>query len=146
MDAHPFYPSASQPTPLRFRGLPDSLAAQHLEGSECCMIHADNELSASAEGVWLNPAVRVGYDGWSYDAVNPEGRAWLSLTEIYVGLWRNRLSRWWPVNWVTRFAINWVVDHRLRLWKKAQPHLTEPGRSCLINEMQVLVANGWAHV
>ena len=145
MDAHPFYATASRPSPLRFRGIPDSLAAYHLEGSECCIIHADNHLSAS-EGVWLNPNVRVGYDGWSYDAVNPDRSAWLSLKETYGGLWKNRLSRWWPVHWVKQLVISWVVDHRLRMWKKAQPNREEPGRDCLINEMQVLVWNGWAHV
>ncbi|KAH7144270.1 cryptococcal mannosyltransferase 1-domain-containing protein [Dactylonectria estremocensis] len=29
-----------------FRGLDDTLAAQHLEGSECCLIHTDNPVSA----------------------------------------------------------------------------------------------------
>ncbi|SPQ25522.1 32d47f56-b61b-4914-af33-11debf7c489f [Thermothielavioides terrestris] len=53
---------------LRFRGLPDSLAAAHLEASECCLIHADNPASRS-RGVFLNPAVRVGYSRAAYDRV-----------------------------------------------------------------------------
>ncbi|BAE60536.1 unnamed protein product [Aspergillus oryzae RIB40] len=50
MDAAPFY----QHPPLKFRGISDSLAKSHLEGSECCLIHADNPLSRE-KGVWLNP-------------------------------------------------------------------------------------------
>ncbi|KAJ4396833.1 hypothetical protein N0V93_001055 [Gnomoniopsis smithogilvyi] len=51
-DAAPFYGEE----PLRFRAIPDSLADFHLEGSECCLIHADNPLSArESSGVWLNP-------------------------------------------------------------------------------------------
>lgn len=145
MDAAPFYPTTSHVSPLRFRGIDDSLAVHHLEGSECCLIHADNYLTAQ-KGVWLNPNVRVGYDGPAYDTVNPDRIVWLSFMDIYGGLWKNRLSRWWPVNWVKHAFINWVVDHRLRTWKKAEPGRIEPGRYCLINEMQVLVWNGWAHV
>ncbi|KAJ4289447.1 hypothetical protein N0V88_006927 [Collariella sp. IMI 366227] len=36
--------------PLLFRGVPDSLAAKHVEGSECCLVHADNLLSGSWAG------------------------------------------------------------------------------------------------
>ncbi|EAQ87609.1 hypothetical protein CHGG_04228 [Chaetomium globosum CBS 148.51] len=59
---------------LRFRGIPDSLAALHLEASECCLIHADNPGSRT-RGVYVNPAVRVGYNRLAYDAVhnNPTG-------------------------------------------------------------------------
>lgn len=53
-DAKPFYNSP----PLSFPAIPDTLAAKHIEGSECCLIHFDNELSAS-KGVWLNPSLRV---------------------------------------------------------------------------------------
>lgn len=53
----PFY----QDQPLQFRGLQDSMAAHHLEASECCLIHADNVLT-KMKGVWINPNVRVGYD------------------------------------------------------------------------------------
>lgn len=57
MAAVPFYDSTS---PFRFRGVPDTLAHHHIEGSECCIIHADNRLSQH-QGVWINPNVRVGY-------------------------------------------------------------------------------------
>ena len=63
MDSKPFYESWR---PLRFRGISDSLAELHLEGSECCLIHQDNPLTAK-HGVWLNPNVRVGYNKEAYD-------------------------------------------------------------------------------
>ena len=57
MNAEPFYDKTH---PLRFRGVPNTLAHRHVEGSECCLIHADNRLSKDL-GVWINPKVRVGY-------------------------------------------------------------------------------------
>ncbi|KAK2855668.1 hypothetical protein FQN49_004966, partial [Arthroderma sp. PD_2] len=50
MDSSPFY----QDPPLKFRGISDGIAKMHLEGSECCLVHADNPLSKQM-GVWLNP-------------------------------------------------------------------------------------------
>ncbi|KAH0280929.1 hypothetical protein KCU91_g636, partial [Aureobasidium melanogenum] len=47
MNAKPFY----QTPRLIFRGVSDSLAKLHVEGSECCLIHTDNPLSAE-QGVW----------------------------------------------------------------------------------------------
>lgn len=85
MDAAPFYSYN-----LSFRGIPDSLALQHLEGSECCLIHADNPLS-QVKGVWLNPNVRVGYSEAAYEAVNADDR--LSVYTIARGLWQNRVYR-----------------------------------------------------
>jgi hypothetical protein len=147
MEAAPFYANF----PLRFRGIPDSLAKHHLEASECCLIHADNPLSLT-QGVWLNPNVRVGYNGPAYEAVNPARGSWLSSSEIFVGLWKARIWRWVT----TTYFKDSVVDRRLRAWEKESntrywenkpnPRHYEPGRHCLINEMQVLVANGWAHV
>lgn len=137
MDAAPFYDE----TPLQFRGIADSLAASHLEGSECCLIHADNDLSMS-KGVWLNPNVRVAYTGPGYEAMNPVQNPWVSTTAIYRGLWQNRILRWLTT---TRIK-DTVVGHRLTLWKDQFPASAEAGAMCLINEMQVLVANGWAHV
>ena len=132
--------------PLRFRGVPDSLAAYHLEGSECCLIHADNPLSADL-GVWLNPRVRVTYNGQAYeDTHDKSGGSWISLWGVIRGLWLNRLLRWigWlQVEW-------WETMGRVNAWKidgtaKGQSR-SEPGGFCLIDEMQVLVVNGWAHV
>jgi hypothetical protein len=47
MPARPFVSSPS----LRFRGIPDSLAASYIEGSECCLIHTDVRKSAGARRV-----------------------------------------------------------------------------------------------
>jgi len=125
---------------LRFRGITDSLAISHLEGSECCLIHADNPLSSS-KGVYLNPNVRVGYNTPAYDAVHPTSN-WISLSQIFWALWENRLRRWTT----TPLFKEWVVQRRVRRWEAQDKHNQEPGRFCLINEMQVLVENGWAHV
>jgi hypothetical protein len=127
-------------TKLRFRGTSDSLAAYHVDGSECCLIHADNPLSAT-DGVFLNPQVRVGYSGDAYQLVNPNG-SWLTSWQILSGLWENRLRRWWT----TPKLKEWTMDRRLRRWKRKDKRNSEPGNFCLINEMQVLVKNGWAHV
>jgi hypothetical protein len=140
MPASPFYES---PNPLRFRGIPDTLAAHHLEGSECCLVHADNPLTPQ-KGVWLNPNVRVGYNEAAYKAAHhPPTGAWLSLSEIFFGLWKNRIVRWTT----TRFFKEWVVKRRVSTWESSAPaHHREPALHCLINEMQVLASNGWAHV
>ena len=143
MEAAPFYANF----PLRFRGIPNSLALHHVEASECCLIHADNPLSVT-QGVWLTPNVRVGYNGPAYEAVNPDRGSWLSSFEILFGLWRARIQRWVT----TTYFKDSVVDRRLRAWKKESNtrywdkerniRNDEPGRHCLIDEMQVLVTNG----
>ncbi|KAM0722855.1 hypothetical protein Q7P37_001053 [Cladosporium fusiforme] len=141
MNAEPFYSTIN---PLRFRGTPDSLAALHLEGSECCLIHTDNPLSAS-KGVWLNPNVRVGYNARAYDMVNPYGtraNAWVGTASVLHGSWENRLLRWLTMEW---FDDN-CVRRRIRKWQGLGDERVETGAACLINEMQVLIANGWAHV
>lgn len=135
----PATPFVSSP-PLRFRAVPDSLSLSHLEGSECCLIHADNPLS-QLHGVYLNPQVRVGYNPEAYAAVHPT-RAWLSLQNLAVALWENRIRRWTTSSY---FKMQ-VVRSRVAKWEKDHPQQRESGDFCLINEMQVLVANGWAHV
>ena len=144
MDANPFYTTSAEP--LRFRGTPDTLAAHHLEGSECCLIHTDNPLSAS-KGVWLNPNVRVGYSAEAYHAVNPKGKkanAWVGAASVVHGSWENRILRWLTTTWFEER----IVRRRVEKWRALRPGETreESGTACLINEMQVLVANGWAHV
>ncbi|KAL6694867.1 glycosyltransferase family 69 protein [Trichoderma pleuroticola] len=136
MPAEPFVSS----TKLRFRAVPDSLAAHHLEGSECCLIHADNPLSKT-KGVYLNPRVRVGYNYPAYVATHPPAKSWVSSWDIFTGLWVNRIRRWtlWSFD-------GWVVSSRVGRWEKEKSGNREPGEFCLINEMQVLVENGWAHV
>lgn len=149
-------------SPLRFRGIPDSLAARqyHLEGSECCLIHADNPLSRT-RGVFVNPAVRVGYNQRAYDAVHPKygsgagtsgSGSWLSLWQIWSGMWRNRVARWMTSPWFKER----VVMGRLKRWMDEEKRTKdgegeerkreEKGRFCLVNEMQVVVKNGWAHL
>ncbi|KAL2267239.1 hypothetical protein VTJ83DRAFT_4516 [Remersonia thermophila] len=155
---------------LRFRGIPDSLAAAHLEASECCLVHADNPASAS-RGVFLNPAVRVGYTRAAYDAVHPSSPAasWVGLGAIWWGLWKNRLARWVTTPWFQER----VVRGRIEAWKAAGRSSAgdedgedtwdefryegvktpepveareEKGGWCVVDEMQVLVTNGWKHV
>ncbi|KAK7179430.1 hypothetical protein DPSP01_011503 [Paraphaeosphaeria sporulosa] len=128
-------------SPIRFRGIPDSLAATHLEGSECCLIHADNPLSLT-EGVFVNPAVRVGYTREAYEAMKAGERGLSSLALLY-RLWENRVRRWVTV---TPALKSGVVASRVRKWKEGDPKNEEPGSFCLINEMQVLRKIGWAHV
>ena len=135
-DAVPFY----EPDPLVFRGISDSLAAHHLEGSECCLIHADNPLS-STHGVWLNPDVRVGYGPEAYDAVHP-GALWPSTTYSIVGIWKTRITTWLTTPYFKASKIN----SRLEKWRQADSGRNEPGVQCLINEMQTVIENGWAHV
>ncbi|KAF2667523.1 hypothetical protein BT63DRAFT_294185 [Microthyrium microscopicum] len=144
MPAAPFLP----PQNLAFRGITDSLALKHLEGSECCLIHADNPLTRE-RGVWVNPRVRVGYNGPAYSAVNPvdarglgSGGSWLSGWQVIRGLWENRIRRWLTTAWVEE----WIVKRRVGKWMGEEKGRREDGVHCLINEMQVLVENGWAHV
>jgi hypothetical protein len=137
--------------PLRFRAVSDSLAKHHLEGSECCFIHADGHRT-NQQGVWLNPNVRVGYNLTIYEAVNPEareGRAWPPWREKVKGMWQNRMTRW--LGWLKRTAEWQRVKSRVRAWEAEKVEDGEkPNREralhCLINEMQVLVENGWMHV
>ena len=142
--AEPFY---RQP-PLRFRGIPDSLALHHLEASECCLIHADNWLT-SVRGVWLNPNVRVSYNPEANEQVHPESGRWPSRREKFVGIWSNRWARW--TGFPRRFIERYVVNRRVRIWRD-ETHQEgvednhDDGTHCMINEMQVLVHNGWAHV
>ncbi|KYK58596.1 polysaccharide export protein [Drechmeria coniospora] len=137
MPAEPFVSSTS----LRFRGVPDSLALHHLEASECCLIHADNPLSKTL-GVYLNPRVRVGYNLAAYEATHPgDGDAWVSMWQIWRGLWVNRIKRW------TVFTLEgFVVRSRVGRWEAEASGNKEAGEFCLINEMQILADNGWAHV
>jgi hypothetical protein len=138
MPAHPFMSTGQQ---LQFRAISDSLAAHHLEASECCLIHADNPLTQPL-GVFLNPRVRVGYNRDAYVATHPRG-SWLSAWQIISGLWGNRVRR---LLYRTNFRDR-VVRGRLRKWRaEDETNNVEPGTFCLINEMQVLVENGWAHL
>ncbi|KAF2132012.1 glycosyltransferase family 69 protein [Dothidotthia symphoricarpi CBS 119687] len=125
--------------PLRFRGIPDSLASAHVEGSECCLIHADNPLSAS-RGVFLNPDVRVGYNGSAYEEVHrPE--AIMTPLHMYMAIWHNRMLRMFT----TPLFKEWTVHSRVKAWAE-QTGGRERGEFCLINEMQIVMEWGWRHV
>lgn len=136
MPAGPFVSSPS----LQFRGIPDSLAASHLEGSECCLIHTDNPLRVDKRA-YLNPQVRVGYNGEAYDVVHSQGLV-LSSWQVFKALWENRIRRWTTSPWLKE----WEVSRRVARWKSVSRGNEEAGEICLINEMQVLIKNGWAHV
>ena len=137
--ADPFY----KIPPIRFRGIPDSLAAHHLEASECCLIHADNELSQK-QGVWLNPNVRVSYNAEADKIVRPKSGQWPSRSERVRGIWNNRLERWTGSPW--RYLERSLVNKKIQLWQNEQNEDHSNGTFCIVNEMQVLVDNGWAHV
>ncbi|KAJ5165044.1 Mannosyltransferase 1 CMT1 [Penicillium coprophilum] len=136
MPASPFIAKS----PLRFRGIPDSLASYHLEGSECCLIHIDNPLSVE-KGVYLNPLVRVGYSGAANAAVHPMMN-WLSTGRILRGLWVNRLRRFGISTWLKEKVVRMRVDR----WRALSAGNEEYGEICIINEMQILHRYGWAHV
>ena len=144
-DSAPFYADP----PLRFRGVDDSLADLHLEGSECCLVHADNPLSregSTGGGVWLNPNVRVGYNVPAYRQVR--AARFPGPVATVVGAWANRLSRLWIG---MQFSLeSRTVRARVEKWKAETPpgelSRTEPGEPCLINEMQIMWQNGWKHL
>jgi hypothetical protein len=142
-DSAPFYADP----PLRFRGIDDSLADLHLEGSECCLVHADNVLSRDPDkGVWLNPNVRVGYTVEAYRAV--KGGRFPGPWAAVVGGWANRLGR--VKGWIQHDLEMAEVRRRLDKWRSETPtgelSRTEPGVACLINEMQIMWQNGWKHL
>ncbi|KAH9888200.1 cryptococcal mannosyltransferase 1-domain-containing protein [Xylariomycetidae sp. FL2044] len=140
-DSTPFYTNP----PLRFRGIDDSLADLHLEGSECCLIHADNYLS-SEYGVWLNPNVRVGYDVDAYKHIRTN--RYPSPFWTVVGAWINRF-RSYHISVQSRLETR-AVRKKLDQWMLESPdgdlQRYEPGEACLINEMQIMWSNGWKHL
>jgi hypothetical protein len=112
--------------------------------------------------------VRVGYNRAAFDAVQPASPAasWVSLWGIWSGLWKNRLARWLTTPWFEERE----VRGRIEAWKREGEKLKEKaeegdvyrydgpgvkeevevreekGGFCVIDEMQVLVHNGWKHV
>ncbi len=135
---------------LRFRAIPDSVAQYHLEGSECCLIHEENPLTTS-KGVWINPHVRVTYHLSTFHQVHR--RYWLTPGEQWVGIWQNRLARWVsPPRSLRRWAVTarigqWEADNNgHRCGDSSFPGSCVEGSHCIVDEMQVLVENGWAHV
>lgn len=143
MPAAPFLAAPEGGRRLGFRAVDDSLAEeQHLEASECCLIHVDNPFSEPL-GVFLNPRVRVAYNGEAYRWAHPgDGTSWVSVWRIVIGVWEARFRRWFSTDGVKE----WVVRKRVRGWEGKAEGRREMGVDCLINEGQVLVYNGWAHV
>ncbi|KAL9589917.1 MAG: hypothetical protein Q9203_001272 [Teloschistes exilis] len=139
-DAGPF---RQHDHPLRFRGIPDSLAQYHVEASECCTIHYDNPLSFTL-GVWINPAVRVGYSLAAYNAVaavplTGDKMAWPTPAELRWGYWS---SKWlW---WLRDPGPPAKIWYRIRRWQKHHPNVIEPGLDCVSDLAMVLTSNGWA--
>lgn len=134
----------SQEKKLRFRAIPDTLAQKHLEGSECCLIHADNPLSRT-HGIYLNPNVLVSYNSTVYDKLHSPD-AIMSPFTIWRNVWWNRLLRWGTVVWLKEEMVrsrvrSWISEGRVRGEERR-----EVGEVCVINEMQVLHENGWRHV
>lgn len=137
MPADPFISSP----PLRFRAIPDSLAASHLEGSEFCLIHIDNPFHTPQKRTYVNPQVLVGYSGDAYAAMHPQ-QLLLSSWRIFTALWENRIRRWATSPWLKA----WRVRSKVGRWTALSEQHHEAGEVCLVNEMQVLAENGWAHV
>lgn len=143
--AAPFYATPA----LRFRGVPDSLAAWHLEASECCLIHADNhDTPATGAGVWLNPNVRVAYKPEVYSVVNPENGVWPRAAEKVWGVWSRRMLG--RMGAFRRRREGTVVAARVERWleqaNEAGETVRDSANFCLIDEMQVLESAGWRHV
>lgn len=98
----------------------------------------------------MNPNVRVGYNADAYDAANSGSdaasgaRSWVGAASVLHGSWENRILRWFTTTWFD----GRTVTGRIRKWKEegGMEEREENGETCLINEMQVLVGNGWAHV
>ena len=142
MDTTPFYSG------LSFRGIPDSLASKHLEGSECCLIHADlNATQPSHNGIYVNPAVRVGYTAEAYELTHfGDTKTFLTSTQYWLAMWLHRLNR---VRTPSALKLMESIHKRVEKWKKYEENSLEKreevGEMCLIDEMHVLIWNGWAH-
>ena len=168
-DAAPFYPSskptASQSTfpssplsdaaqaitpGLPFRSIPDSLASSHTEASECCLINADLTTSGhNNHGIYINPAVRVGYTELAYNQTHfGESETFISARQYVMAMWLHRLNR---VRTESAEKGMRVVRRRLETWKgEVEMGLTrekreEYGEMCLVDEMHLLIWNGWKH-
>ncbi|CAK7241159.1 MAG: hypothetical protein STHCBS139747_002618 [Sporothrix thermara] len=144
------------PQPLLFRGVADSLAEFHLEGSECCLIHADNPQSRFSDvptsssrrrrrqgrsggdvdaeagkniGVWLNPNVRVAYSASVYRQVRAggaDGGVFPGRLSAVYGTWTNRWQR--ALSSVQFVLESQTVLNRLRRWRAETPE-GEPVRN-----------------
>jgi len=160
MDSAPFYGPRpdSLPPPmddsklgLPFRAIPDSLASKHLEGSECCLIHTDLATSnPSNAGTYINPSVRVGYTIEAYNQTHfgPDENMFLSGTQYVLATWLHRINRLRTPSAEKQLK---AVTGRVRKWLKDEETLAKrelelgKGEMCLIDEMHLLIWNGWKH-
>jgi hypothetical protein len=97
----------------------------------------------------LNPKVRVAYNNVSDVIVNPVGGTWPSRGVKLKGVWKYRWIRW--SEWLSRWLRDRRVAMRLEAWKnearkEGEDKNVELGTVCLVDEMQVLLSNGWMHV
>lgn len=147
----PFYDAGKRR--LAYRGADDGLASKHVEGSECCFVHADLESYLAGEGrkregVWVNPNVRVGFNAEAYNSANPVTGGWPDATDRVTGTWKNRLVRWFGHS--KRKVATEKVLARVWEWmaegKQEGEERREVGDYCLVDEMQVLFEAGWMHV
>ena len=142
MDASLFYNG------LTFRGISDSLASKHLEGSECCLIHADlNATHPLHNGIYINPAVRVGYTPEAYDLTHSgPSETFISSTQYVLAMWLHRLNGLRTPSARKQMK---TVRKRVEKWKKYEENSLEKreeqGEMCLIDEMHLLIWNGWKH-
>lgn len=160
MDAAPFYGPRPDTLPapmddtelgLPFRGIPDSLASKHLEGSECCLIHTDlATVNPSHAGIYVNPSVRVGYSIDAYNATHfgPDQNNFISGTQYVLATWLHRLNRIRTPAYEKQLE---PVTKRVQKWLKDEGTLAKRARElgkgdiCLIDEMHLLIWNGWKH-
>ncbi|RMD40777.1 hypothetical protein DV735_g4379, partial [Chaetothyriales sp. CBS 134920] len=152
MDASPFYPSVGvdgrQVDGLRFRAISDSLAAKHLEASECCLINADLAAMGAAEhGIYINPAVRVAYTDKAYNLTHTgaDATGFITASNYLLATWLFRLAGW--VESSASRALDEKVHSRVAKWQhdNTLEHRNETGEMCLIDEMHLLIWNGWKH-
>ncbi|KAL3472661.1 cryptococcal mannosyltransferase 1-domain-containing protein [Aspergillus californicus] len=112
--------------PLQFRGVPDSLAAIDIAGSECCLIHADNSLSRR-KGVYLNPFVQLGHNASAeHSSAHPYSHP-LSAWDILTSLWENRFRRWLTFP----SLVGWSLRRKFTEWQAQEEHNLEHGDFCL---------------
>lgn len=149
MDAAPFYESnGGRESWLKYRGIEDSLAEKHVEGSECCLIWADMEANGDTEkGIWVNPAVRVGYVKKAYEDTHfGLNRDFISAAEYVKGVWRNRIIGSVGGGMKQAKAVRMRVAQWKKEGRKQGKERDEVGEMCLIDEMHVLIWNGWKHL
>ena len=105
---------------------------------------------SASKGVWLNPNVRVTYNNVSDAIVNPKGGGtWPTRGVKLKGVWTYRWIHW--SQWLLRWLRDRRVSTRFQQWKneprqEGEDEHVEPGAACLVDEMQVLLSNGWKHV